>query len=194
MTAHGNAASDFKDRLVFDVERGELRDGPVRYLLIRQDTLVGLFQRLSLPAQRAALQAFAQAVEERGGQSIDRYQEFTPPDRLVALVAKTASQLGWGSWRFDRSVPGQLALEVENSPFRELAGDLREPACAPISGMLRALAARILGGPVTIDEVICAGAGGACCRFRARLASAEASEGKHNPQSATVQSSADRGA
>ncbi len=188
-------APEFKDRLVFDVERGEVRDGPVRYLLIRQDSLTGMFRKLPAPARRAALAALGQSIEECGGDSVDRYIEANAVARLMEVVANTAAQLGWGSWRFDESRAGELGLEVENSPFAGTPVDDDAPgsACAPISGMLGALGARILGGPVLVDEIVCATGGGARCRFRARLAPVSRSRGEQKPRSAAKRRHLQRG-
>lgn len=187
-------APEFKDRLIFDVERGELRDGPVRYLLIRQDSLTGMFRKLPAPARRAALAALAQSIEECGGDSADRYIEANAIARLTDVVANTAAQLGWGAWRFDESVAGELGLEVENSPFAESADDdAPGPACAPIAGMLGALGARILGGPVAVDEIACATQGGARCRFRVRLAPANRSSDEQKPRAMAKQRRLQRG-
>lgn len=184
-----------KERLIFDSERGELRDGPVRYLLIRQDSLTGMFRKLPAGARRAAMAALAQSIEERGGDSVDRYMSAHAAEQLMEVVAETAAQLGWGHWRFDESVVGELGLEVENSPFADVFDDVAPgPACAPIAGMLGALGARILGGPVMVDEIACATEGGARCRFRARLAPAKRSRGEQNQRTTAYQRVFNRGA
>ena len=67
MTAAPSPSPCFADRLVRDTERGEWRDGEARYLLLRQDSLMGLFRRLAPQARGEALAALTAAVTEAGG-------------------------------------------------------------------------------------------------------------------------------
>ena len=69
MTAASSPSPCFADRLVRDAERGEWRDGETRYLLLRQDSLMGMFRRLAPSARDEALAALAAAVAEAGGRS-----------------------------------------------------------------------------------------------------------------------------
>lgn len=169
------ARPSFRDRLTFDAARGEYRDGDIRYLMLRADTLMGLFAELPEAARAEALAAFARAVARFGGRSARAYQAAgaQEADALLATIAATAPQLGWGIWTLRREADA-LALEVHNSPFAAGAGAgagaLAAPVCAPIVGMLRAVGAIVLGGEVAADETSCAATGGACCRFTVRRA------------------------
>ena len=59
-------SADFRRRLTFDLARGELRDGDTRYLILREDSLMGLFKRLPQPARTDAFKAFAAPVTGHG--------------------------------------------------------------------------------------------------------------------------------
>ena len=150
-----------------DPAHGELREGDARYLLIRDDSLMGIFQRLAEPARSEALRAFAESVAQFGGRSAARYAVDDPTQFLGAVAAK-AGELGWGEWRFSRDSTGELLLEVRNSPFAHGHGPSAAPVCAAITGMLRAVAGRVFAAPAESEENICAATGEMACRFVAR--------------------------
>ncbi len=149
-----------------DPERGEISEGDARYLIIRADSLMGLFRRLADPARGVALHAFADSLAEHGGRSAARY-DAGDHDRLLATIPRKAGELGWGVWSLQRSGDA-LELTVENSPFAHGYGAADAPVCAPITGMLRAVAALVLGGATASREDACVAAGATVCRFSAR--------------------------
>ena len=149
-----------------DPARGELREGDARYLLIRGDSLMGMFRRLSEPARSEAFAAFADSVSEHGGRSAERYLSEVDRKKLLGKIEATARQLGWGVWKFERE-SDSIGLTVENSPFAQGHGPSAAPVCAAITGMLQAAATLVLGRECRAKELSCAAAGGASCRFRA---------------------------
>lgn len=151
-----------------DSTRGELREGETRYLLLRSDSLMGMFLRLAEPERSAAFRALADSVAEHGGRSAERYYRENP-EGLLEGVATKAAQLGWGVWRFSHGTSGELHLEVRNSPFAHGHGSSAIPVCAAIAGMLRAVAERVFGAAVSAHEHACAAMGSEACRFRARV-------------------------
>lgn len=162
-------SADFRQRLTFDPVRGELHDGDTRYVILREDSLMGLFKHLPEPARADAFKAFAASVTEHGARSAGRYLAGGGgAGDLLATIAATAAQLGWGVWRFSRTEAGELRLEVQNSPFARGYGASSEAVCAPITGMFGAVASIVFDAPVEAEENLCASAGGAICRFSAR--------------------------
>jgi predicted hydrocarbon binding protein len=170
MTVASSPSPRFADRLVRDAERGEWRDGGTRYLMLRQDSLMGMFRRLPPPSRDEALAALAAAIAEAGGRSAARYGETTPggPAALLMVFAETAAQLGWGVWTFAQPTDGELHLDVANSPFAEGFGPSPVPVCAAITGMAGTIATTILGQPAVAEETCCVAAGAKSCRFVAR--------------------------
>lgn len=169
-----HAAPRLADRLVRDAQRGEWRDGETRYLLLRTDSLMGLFHRLA-PASRAdALVALAAAVAEAGGRSAARYRQTAPadPSALLETIAAAAADLGWGVWTFARASADELHLEVVNSPFAQGFGASSTPVCSAIAGMAGAVATMVLGRPASAEEIECAATGAQSCRFIARAEAA----------------------
>ena len=160
--------AEFRDRLVFDLDKGELRDGELRYLMLRADALMGLFKQLPEDARQAALESLGRSVLTHGGNSARTYLERSgaDPSSLCGIIAGTAPQLGWGKWRFGPDQPDALTLEVTNSPFVAGYGAATHPLCAPIVGMLEAVGGLVLGGEVTAEETACAAVTGAtACHF-----------------------------
>jgi predicted hydrocarbon binding protein len=160
--------AEFRDRLVFDLDNGELRDGELRYLMLRADALMGLFKQLPEDARQAALASLGRSVLTHGGNSARTYLERSgaDPSSLCAIISGTAPQLGWGVWRFGPDQADALTLEVTNSPFVAGYGTSSHPLCAPIVGMLEAVGGLVLSGPVTAEETGCAAVtGGEACHF-----------------------------
>lgn len=164
--------ASFNERLVRDLAIGEIRDGAARYLMVRADTLMGLFQRLPAAARTAALEALKDSTIENGARSALAYQMALGAEdriKLLDVIAATAPQLGWGSWRFSDVGPLGFALEVRNSPFAAGFGRAEHPVCHAITGMLTASGALALGRKVTAVETRCAAAAGeGPCRFEVK--------------------------
>jgi uncharacterized protein len=159
------------ERLHFDTARGEVRDGPRRYLLMRADVLMGLFERLPADAREQALQALEASVTENGGDSVRAYLAAAGADALLATMEQSAASLGWGRWRFEIESEA-LRLHVDNSPFAAAAPHAEGArACHAITGMLSAVAAALWGEAAQARETRCACAGPAGarqCTFEAR--------------------------
>jgi predicted hydrocarbon binding protein len=165
-----DAVPEFKDRLVFDDARGELLDGPRRYMLLRPEALMTMFRLLPEEARAAALAALEQAVHQQGSDSARAYVVHGGGDvgTLLETIERTAPQLGWGRWQLQADGE-RLRLEVRNSPFAHAYGKSLAPVCHGIKGMLRGLADLKLGSPATSVEVHCAAQGRATCLFEASL-------------------------
>ena len=144
-------------------------DGEIRYLRLRADTLMGMFRHLPGPARAQAFAAFVRSAAEHGGDSARRYLESGGADTtaLLATIEKTAGELGWGSWHFGERSATRLALDVADSPFAAGYGAADTEVCAPITGMLEAVARLALGSACAAREVQCRARGAASCRFEA---------------------------
>lgn len=156
------------ERLVFDLEAGEVRDADRRYLLMRPDVLMGALARLD-PAERSrVLQAFADSAAQNGGASVRAYlaAHGSDSDDLFEVICAAAAALGWGRWAIE-SEPGRMRLTVRNSPFAAGFGPCDQAVCAPISGILRSVVESVLDGPVSVTEVACVAQGASECRFTA---------------------------
>ncbi|KRW95245.1 4-vinyl reductase [Paracoccus sp. MKU1] len=164
-----DTARRFRQRLHHDHETGQLSDGPIRYLIMRPDALMGMFDRLPTSARAEALAALAGSVAEFGGRSVTAYLQARPGnfEALLRVIEQISADLGWGLWRFQAGQDGNYGLTVRNSPFAAgIAQPASQPACAPIQGMLTAIAAQIFGNGGKVIETHCAAChGGDTCHF-----------------------------
>jgi predicted hydrocarbon binding protein len=144
-------------------------DSEVRYLRLRADTLMGMFRHLAEPARAQALAALVRSTAEHGGDSVRRYFEASGGDviALLAMIENKAAELGWGRWRFAMRDAVHLGLEVADSPFAAAYSAADTEVCAPITGMLQAVAALVLRDECEVREVQCGARGAATCRFEA---------------------------
>lgn len=154
---------------------GAVHDGPRRYVLMRPDVLMGAVALLDEAPRAALLEALAASTARHGADSLRAYsaQVGGDGDALAAATVDAAAGLGWGRWELSRNATG-LQLEVHGSPFAAgftaAAGSTAaHPVCAPIRGMLQALAGLLLGQDVHVAEHDCtaANAAASCCRFHA---------------------------
>lgn len=163
--------SGFWERARRDPSAGEIRDGDTRYLLFRVDVIAAMIEGLDDNARAQALGAFASAVRDNGGRSLQRYFDMVGGDidALCETVCRTAADLGWGSWALDRSFDA-IVLDVHNSPFATWRTTRDEAMCAPILGMFWALAETVFGAPASVTETRCAAAGAdkTLCSFYAQ--------------------------
>ena len=115
------------------------------------------------------LAAFARSITRHGGRSAQAYRAAgaVAPAQMIATIAATAPELGWGIWDL-RLTPDGIDLEVRNSPFAAGHGSSLHPVCHPIVGMLGAVGPMVLGCPVAVHETNCVAMGAATCRFEVR--------------------------
>ena len=120
---------DFRDRLKANTDAGEIHDRDIRYLMIRPDSLMGLFRILDPGKRELALGAFSDSVKMHGKNSAESYQQLgvSEAGSLLASISETASQLGWGKWSFDTDFENQI-LDVSgerSARFREFSVSFR---------------------------------------------------------------------
>jgi len=116
----------FRERMMWDEDRGEIRDGDIRYMLIRPDALMGLFKGLPDAERERALLALQSSIFEHGGRSAQTYQVMGADDaaRLLAVIENTSegydldelgSYLQQVKQRFPDKADATLLLEPEIS-------------------------------------------------------------------------------
>lgn len=159
------APRTLRERLTWDPARGQVCDGPRRYLLMRPDVLMGAVAAMT-PAYRAGfLRGWADSTFTHGADSLRAYAASVggDPRALIDATTEAAADLGWGRWTLDLdAVDGTLHLAVTDSPFvsgwRAATGGAPAPeaVCTPILGMLQALAQALFDAPVQVREEACA--------------------------------------
>jgi predicted hydrocarbon binding protein len=164
------------ERLKFDTAAGQVTDEDRRYVLLRADVLMGLFEHLPPEARRQGFEAFTASVFKYGRASVRAYDDPSDPGalRLFDTVAQGAASLGWGKWTFDVG-ERTCRLTVVNSPFAAAAKGRGEFACAPIVGMLQAVCTHAWKHDCEAREIACSACDGdhaahaAPCIFEASI-------------------------
>lgn len=155
------------ERLVHDLDQGQVRDGTRRYLLMRADVLMGAFDGLEPAVREAALQSLARSVARSGADSVRAYVAERGIAALLSMMSDAAASLGWGRWSWHED--GQrLELFVVNSPFAMASTVPGHKACHAIAGMLEAVATACWSQPAQAREWRC------ICEAAASAAASEA--------------------
>lgn len=157
----------FRDRLEWSAD-GSIDVGDIRYLIIRVNSLMGLFCRLDEGPRQVALETFGQSVAEHGRKSMlaeMRRRNLDGDGFYRHLATAGPSQLGWGHWHYTRPAADRIDVVVDNSPFVHGVGSATHPVCAPIVGMLTAIGGLVFNGFANVHEESCAAMGNAACKF-----------------------------
>lgn len=143
------------ERLRYDIANGQVLDSDRRYVLLRADVLMGIFEGLSPGASQDAMNAFRDSVSRYGSASVRAYKNPADTDgsQLLSTVAAGAASLGWGRWEIE-SDGDTCRLRVHNSPFAQ-AHLAQEKACAPIVGMFSAVCSHVWQERVLARELRC---------------------------------------
>jgi uncharacterized protein len=153
--------------IVHDSSRGEISDGPIRYVMLRADVLMGISRYLPEEASRVFLFALSSSVERHAVGSFERYQSAGADEfeSLLDTSLEVAATLGWGRWARSQADDGRLVIQVANSPFAVGFGASVTPVCSAIVGALSALFSFQGHAHVPVAEYQCAAQGASSCRF-----------------------------
>jgi predicted hydrocarbon binding protein len=157
--------------LDYDAEEGVLRIGPLRYLLMRPETLSeiqkGVEDRLG---PKASEYLYAAGASWAVG-AIRRLREALEEDgqELVQAVCRQATEMGWGRWELAGWEPEKrtLAVRVHSSPFAAAYGQSDAPVCHLVAGAVSGLAETVFSMPTTSSELSCRAQGDPHCLFAA---------------------------
>jgi uncharacterized protein len=156
-------------RLIFDTAKGQVMDQSRRYLLMRADVLMGMFDLLPENIRSQAYEAIEKSVAHFGSDSVRAYaaQPRVSQAQLLFTMQEAAASLGWGHWQLTRK-PAALELTVNNSPFATSSKQKNGCLCHPITGMLKGLANNVWSKEIHAREISCASyTGGITCHFEA---------------------------
>ncbi len=156
--------------LEYSEQEGALSYKGVRYLLIRPETVMGVFRALAVELPKEAGEIFYMGGFAGGKLSAEKYREvFGLSDReIVEFMMRMGGQLGWGRFELmsldaDKK---NLQVAVHNSPYAQGHGPSELPVCHFIRGVLAGLAEGVFGGPVESRETSCLAVNPGPCRFQ----------------------------
>jgi len=159
------------ENLSYDLERGALMLGPLRYLLLRPETLSeiqkGVEDRLGSSAPDylyTAGASWAMGVMRRLRSALagDSHE-------LLQAACRHASELGWGkfelaAWQVDEK---KLVVHVTGSPLAAAYGQADQPVCHLFAGAVGGMAEAVLSMPTSCTEDMCIARGDPVCLFSA---------------------------
>lgn len=150
-----------------DAHAGLIRDGAIRYVLMRPDVLMNIGRFLPEACRDDYLAALERAFATQAQASFQQYRAAGAVD-LDALLERSrvaAGTLGWGRWTLRPAVATAREVVVADSPFAAASGPSDRPVCAPIRGVLRAIATTAGLDGIDVRETCCAAQGASDCRF-----------------------------
>jgi len=155
--------------LKYDPDQGALCIGPIRYLLIRPETLAdiqkGIEDRLG-PKSGEYLYAAGAAWAVN---TMKRLKSALPegPSDLAQALCQQASQLGWGRWELAGWKPNhnQLAVRIHDSPLASTYGQSDIPICHLLAGSVGGMAESLFNMPTACTEKTCRAQGDPNCLF-----------------------------
>lgn len=144
-------------KMSWDEENGQILDGDRRYVLIRNDVLMGVFDQLEPAARQVALDSFKESVGVYGLNSVLAYwKEINQDaDKLLDSMITISAQLGWGVWSLTSKSGEKIEIEVENSPFAAGSSTQNKSVCYPIIGIMQAMGELIFNKSVEVKENQC---------------------------------------
>lgn len=145
------------DKLNWDTENGQILDADRRYIMLRADVLMGIFNNLPNPERLRALQSFKSSVKTHGSNSVAAYWLAINknPQVLLESMISISAQLGWGAWQVQQKTSQQMTIQVTNSPFATASKTSKTPVCTPILGIMESMGFFIFDGPVQVSEQHC---------------------------------------
>jgi predicted hydrocarbon binding protein len=161
-------ADDVRE-LIFDQNEGTLQIGPLRYVLMRPDTVAeiqkGVEDRLGPKSAEylyAAGASWAVGAYKRLKAALAEADE-----GLIRALCIHATELGWGRWGLERFVPEEkkMVVRVFGSPFAAAYGQSDGPVCHLITGAVSGMAESIFKMPTACIEQVCMAQVGADCIF-----------------------------
>ena len=155
--------------LAFDSQQGSLKMGPLRYLLLRPETLSdvqkGVEDRLG-PKSAEYLYTAGAAWAVGALRRIQTATANSPEDTAHALC-QHATELGWGRFKlraFDAENK-KITVQVDHSAFAGAYGQGDSPVCHLIAGAIGGLAEVLFQMPTSCQEEMCLVQGNPSCLF-----------------------------
>ncbi|GAA5092177.1 hypothetical protein [Paenalcaligenes hermetiae] len=148
---------DLIERMIWDTKNGQILDEERRYVMLRADVLMGIFNQLPDAERQQALHSFMNSVKAHGSNSVAAYWLAINknPQVLLDTMIRISAQLGWGAWQICKYTPQELTIEVINSPFAKASIVSQTPVCTPILGIMESMGSFIFNGPVQVLEHFC---------------------------------------
>ncbi|MBU1626204.1 hypothetical protein KKB18_02450 [bacterium] len=155
--------------LEYSEDKGLLTFKGIRYLILRPETIMGMYERLREKYGSDVDLHFFQGGFEGGRLSSEKYRDnFGLNEKdLIDFMLKTGGEIGWGKFElahFDKK-KRILDIRVSNSAFVTKDKRTEFPVCHFTLGVMSGMASVLFGSEVSSEEVECVSKGDKSCYF-----------------------------
>jgi uncharacterized protein len=158
------------DKLEYSEEEGLLTFKGIRYLILRPETIMGLYKTLKDKYGKDVDSHFFQGGFEAGRLTSQKYKENFGLDNmgLIDFMIKTGGQIGWGKFELVRFELNEKILEIKltNCAFISKDKFLEFPVCHFVLGVMSGMASILFSSEVSGEEIKCMAKGDECCFFK----------------------------
>ena len=155
----------------YDAERGSLTIGPLRYLLLRPETLSEIQKGVEDRLGSSAPDYLYTAGASWAIGAMRRLKSALAADNseLLQAVCRHASELGWGRFElnFWNKQDKKLVVRVDDSALAAAYGQADRPICHLFAGAVGGMAEAVLSMPTSCTEQMCVARGDPACVFSA---------------------------
>jgi len=141
----------------------------VRYMILRPETIMTMYQNLRLKYGSNVDIHFFQGGFEGGRLSSEKYKDNFGMNEteLIDFMLEMGGQIGWGKFelvKFDRE-DKILEVKVSNSAFVTEENYTKFPVCHFIRGVMSGMASVLFSSEIISKETKCAAKGDGYCLF-----------------------------
>ena len=157
--------------LKHDENQGAIFYKGVRYLLIRPETIMGMFKSLaeSIGLEKAGEIFYEGGYEGGKASGIKFRQVFNLSAKEAAeYICQMGNKIGWGNFTLDEfdEKNKSLTITVKSSPFAEQMPGSGEAVCHFLRGVIGGLGSASFDSEAQAEEISCTSKGDEVCRFR----------------------------
>lgn len=154
----------------FDDKNGALSYKGVRYLILRPETIMGMFKALVAEiGWEKAGDIFYRGGFEGGRASSVKFREVfgLSPHEAAEYICGMGCKIGWGKFELEEFnlEAKKLRIAVKSSPFAEQWIEAGKPVCHFLRGVVGGLGSASFDTDAPAVETSCLAAGGEDCRF-----------------------------
>ena len=157
--------------LQHDENQGAIFYKGVRYLIIRPETVMGMFKSLAeFVGWEKAGEIFYNGGFEGGKASSMKFRQvFNLSAREAAeYICQMGNKIGWGNFKLDEfdEEKKNLTITVKSSPFSEQMPGSGKAVCHFLRGVMGGLGSASFDSDKQAEEFLCVSKGDDVCRFK----------------------------
>ena len=160
----------FLERVTWDREEGVHVNTGMRYMIIKPEALMGFVHELPAQMRPSPLTPWPGMSRFMAGNPLEPIKTWGRRKARRCCPSSSRRRQNWAGASGGLSAgQGKSGYRSKILPFADGYGPAGFIVCEPILGMLTAVGALVLGGPVTVREVECAAMRSSKCEFIVEL-------------------------